>query len=86
MDLTFFDEFSTYFFSPKELVLNEVKGKTISLYPFPEAKNISTKGLKWPLNKENLNLINRIGTRNVAEENEVSINFESGDLVVFVGL
>ena len=86
MGITFFDEFSTYFFSPKKLVLNEVNGKTISLYPFPEAKNISTKGLKWALNKENLNLTNRIGTRNIAEEDEVSIEFESGDLVVFVGL
>lgn len=84
MELTFIDEFSTYFFSPKELVLNDVKGKTISLYPFPEAKNISTNGLKWALNKENLNLINRIGTRNIAKEEIVSINFEWGDLVIFV--
>lgn len=84
MQLTFFDEYSTYFFSPKELVLNKVKGKTISLYPFPEAQNISTKGLKWPLNRENLNLTNRIGTRNIAEEDSVSINFENGDLVIFV--
>lgn len=84
MELTFFDDYSTYFFSPKELVLNEVKGKTISLYPFPETKNISTKGLKWPLNNENLNLTNRIGTRNIAEEDIVSINFENGDLVIFI--
>lgn len=84
MELTFFDDYSTYFFSPKELVLYKVKGKTISLYPFPEVKNISTKGLKWPLNSENLNLTNRIGTRNIAEEDSVSINFEDGDLVIFV--
>ena len=86
MEIVFFDEFSTYFFSPKELVLNKVKGKTISLYPFPEAQNISTKGLKWPLNKEDLDLTHRIGTRNFAEEDEVSIEFDSGDLVIFVGL
>lgn len=84
IEITFFDEYSTYFFSPYQLVLNEVRGKTISLYPFPSAENISTKGLKWPLNKENLNLTTRIGTRNIAEKNQVSIEFESGDLVVFV--
>ena len=86
MEIVFFDEFSTYFFSPKKLVLNKVKGKTVSLYPFPEAKNISTKGLKWPLNNENLDLTHRIGTRNFAEEDKVSIEFDSGDLVIFVGL
>lgn len=84
IEITFFDEFSTYFFSPKELVLNNVLGKTISLYPFPSAENIITKGLKWPLNKENLNLTTRIGTRNIAKENQVSIEFDSGDLVVFI--
>ena len=86
MEIVFFDEFSTYFFSPKKLVLNKVKGKTVSLYPFPEAKNISTKGLKWPLNNENLDLTHRIGTRNFAEEDKVFIEFDSGDLVIFVGL
>ena len=86
MEIVFLDEFSTYFFSPKKLVLNKLKGKTVSLYPFPEAQNISTKGLKWPLNKENLDLTHRIGTRNFAEEDEVSIEFDSGDLVIFVGL
>ena len=86
IEIVFFDEFSTYFFSPKKLVLNKVKGKTVSLYPFPEAQNISTKGLKWPLNKENLDLTHRIGTRNFAEEDEVFIEFDSGDLIVFVGL
>lgn len=85
MELTFFDEYSIYFFSPKELVLTDVKGKTISLYPFPSAENISTEGLKWPLIKENLHLTSRIGTRNIAEENTVSIKFENGDVVVFVG-
>ena len=68
----------------KKLVLNEVKGKTISLYPFPSTKNITTIGLQWPLNNEYLELTKRIGTRNVAVEEMVTIHFESGDLVVFV--
>ena len=84
LEITFYDEFSTYFFSGKVLTLNKVKGKIISLYPFPVAKNISTTGLKWPLIKENLELTTRIGTRNFAEDDTVSLQFESGDLVVFV--
>lgn len=84
LELTFFDDYSTYFFSPKQLVLNKVIGKTISLYPFPLAHNIVTEGLKWQLKNGDLELTHRIGTRNIAEEDQVSIEFESGDLVVFV--
>lgn len=84
LKITFYDEFSTYFFSPKQLVLENVKDKMISLYPFPETKNLTTKGLEWPLNKENLNIQNRIGTRNRANENQVEINFEAGELIIFL--
>ena len=85
LEITFFDEFSTYFFSPKSLVLENVKAKMISLYPFPKCENIVTKGLNWTLNKENLDITSRIGTRNFAIEEKVSIEFEKGDLIVFVG-
>jgi thiamine pyrophosphokinase len=84
LKVTFFDEFSTYFFSPKHLVLDNVKGKMISLYPFPETENLTTKGLEWSLNNENLNLQNRIGTRNKAQENNIEINFEKGELIIFL--
>lgn len=85
LDITFFDEYGIYFFSPKKLILDKVKDKMISLYPFPTAENISTIGLEWPLNQENLSITNRIGTRNFAKEAIVQITFEKGDLVVFVG-
>jgi len=84
MEITFYDEFSTYFFAPNHLVLENVKGKMISLFPFPLAESISTKGLNWPLNKENLNITGKIGTRNFASEDQVIIDFERGELVVFV--
>lgn len=84
LEITFFDEFSRYFFASKSCTLNDVKGKMISLYPFPIAENVNTKGLKWALNDDNLNQTKKIGTRNMADENTVSIEFESGDLVVFV--
>ncbi len=84
MNLKFFDEFSSYYFIPKDFSITNVKGKMISLYPFPVAENVITKGLKWTLNKEKLEMTNRIGTRNFAEEDTVSVSFEKGDLVVFV--
>jgi thiamine pyrophosphokinase len=84
LKIKFFDEFSKYFFSPKHLILEKVKGKMISLYPFPMAENISTKGLNWELQNETLNLTSKIGTRNFAIQDKVSIEFENGDLIVFV--
>ena len=84
LEITFYDEFSTYFFAPKTLILENVKGKTISLYPFPLTENITTKGLNWPLNNESLDISKRIGTRNLASEETVVIHYGKGDLVVFV--
>lgn len=84
LKIVFFDEYSQYFFAENCTELNDVKGKTISLYPFPSVKNISTKGLKWTLNNEDLDLMTRIGTRNIAENCVVTIEYEIGDLVVFI--
>lgn len=85
LKITFFDDHSRYFFAPNKLVLTEVKNKLISLYPFPTAEKVTTKGLNWPLTKETLDLTSRIGTRNFATEDEVTIEFESGNLTIFVG-
>ena len=56
LNLQFFDEYSSYYFIPKNFSISDVKGKMISLMPFPIAKNIETKGLKWPLHQEDLML------------------------------
>ncbi len=85
LDIYFFDKFSTYYFIPKNIVLENVNGKMISLYPFPKAENITTKGLNWALNDETLDITDRIGTRNFATEDKVSIQYGSGDLLVFIG-
>lgn len=84
LKITFFDEYSTYFFAPKKLILEDVKDQMISLYPFPTAGNITTAGLNWQLTNESLEVTSRIGTRNFAKENQVRIAFETGNLVVFV--
>lgn len=85
LDITFFDKFSKYFFIPKKFSISGTKGRMISLYPFPTAENIITKGLVWQLNNESLSMLSRIGTRNFAEEDTVSVNFEKGDLLIFIG-
>ena len=57
----------------------------ISLYPFPIAENIYSKGLNWELQNDTLSITSKIGTRNFAVDDEVFIEYNSGDLLVFIG-
>ena len=84
ISLTFFDNHSRYFLAKKNTeILNSVD-KTISLVPFPEATNITTKGLQYPLQDEKLTFGQRIGTRNKAIKNKVEISFKTGELFIFI--
>lgn len=84
LDIVFFDDYSTYFFIPNDFTIQKVKEKTISLLPFPLAENISTSGLHWELRGESLSLLERIGTRNKAERQEVNIKYKKGNLLLFI--
>lgn len=84
LKLTFFDNYSTYYLADKLTSIKNCKEKIVSLIPFPEAKLITTRGLEYPLEKENLTFGERIGTRNKAVKNEVSISFTEGNLFIFM--
>ncbi|WP_435416321.1 thiamine diphosphokinase [Polaribacter aestuariivivens] len=84
LKLTFFDNHGKYFLAQKTTTIIDVLDKTISLIPFPKTTNIVTKGLKYSLNNETLDFGKRIGTRNKAIENNVSITFKSGNLLIFI--
>ena len=86
LTILFFDDFSYYFFTEKSIVLEGYKGRIISLFPFPTAKGITTKGLKYPLVSEDLDLGIRVGTRNIAIEDEVEIEYKEGELLLFIKL
>lgn len=85
LNIKFYDEFSEYYFIPKKLTIKNVKDKMISLYPFPHVENITTTGLNWPLANGNLSITSSIGTRNFAVEDEISIEYQKGDLLIFIG-
>lgn len=57
-------------------------GKTISLIPMPKAEFVATKGLKWALNSETLELGIRIGTLNKVTDELVRIYYQSGNLLL----
>lgn len=85
MEITFYDEFSSYFFIPKDFEINNVEGKMVSLLPFPKVENLVTDGLNWELKNEDLEITKRIGTRNFATKSTVKISYRDGDLLVFIG-
>lgn len=85
MEITFYDEFSSYFFIPKDFEINNVEGKMVSLLPFPKVENLVTYGLNWELKNEDLEITKRIGTRNFATKSTVKISYSDGDLLVFIG-
>jgi len=85
LSIKFYDEFSTYYFIPKNSILENVNNKMISLYPFPIAENITTKGLNWELKNENALMTGNLLTRNFAVENHVSIEYKKGDVLIFIG-
>ena len=69
---------------PNDFTIRKVKGKMVSLLPFPMAENIFTQGLHWELRGENLSLMERIGTRNRADTDEISIKYDKGSLLLFI--
>ena len=85
LEITFYDEFSSYFFIPKDFEINNVEGKMVSLLPFPKVENLVTDGLNWELKNEDLEITKRIGTRNFATKSTVKISYRDGDLLVFIG-
>ena len=84
LKLCFFDDFGHYFLADPKVEITNCKNHIVSLIPFPVVEGIITKGLQYPLSKENLSFGERIGTRNKATENEIKISFESGNLFIFI--
>lgn len=84
LSISFFDDFGKYFFIEESIIINNVKGKNISLIPFPTAIGIVTKGLLYPLKNDTLTFGDRIGTRNIAVEESVFIAFDNGELLVYI--
>ncbi|MBL4773697.1 MAG: thiamine diphosphokinase [Alcanivoracaceae bacterium] len=85
LNLKFYDDRQVYYFIKKNTVISDVKNKMISLFPFPKAKHVTSTGLKYPLNNLNLNMKkNRLGTRNMAIDEKVTIQFNKGNLLLFI--
>ncbi len=84
LNLTFFDNYGYYFLAKSFTELSGCNGKTVSLVPLPNATNVVTKGLQYPLNNESLKFGHRIGTRNKAIAEHISVSYDNGILFIFI--
>jgi thiamine pyrophosphokinase len=81
--IVFYDDYSRLYFLPNHFEKWYVAGQIISLVPMPYAKNVTLKGLKYSLDKEDLEWGKRVGTSNNAEmDGIVSIKYEEGLLLM----
>lgn len=82
--MQFYDDFSRFFFANHTTRLHDVKGKIISILPFPLATAVCLQGFVYPLDNATLKLGDQTSLRNKAAKSEVSITYKRGDLLVFI--
>lgn len=81
--LQFFDEFCTIEIVQKRNRFTSAVGQQISLVPMGKCTGITTKGLKYPLKNESLQLGVREGSSNEAVSTKVEITVKTGSLLLF---
>jgi thiamine pyrophosphokinase len=83
LNLKVIDSKFEIFFIDKKITFDYPKGKSISIMPVPFAGGITSNGLKYKLDNEDLELGIREGTLNISKKKNISIEFTSGDLLLF---
>lgn len=84
LKICFFDQTQYFFLIDQTHQFKTKTGNLVSLVPFPRAQIIKMQGLKYTLTNETLDITDRVGTRNSATQDEVSIEVSSGALWIFV--
>ena len=79
----FIDDSGEWIFVDRFKNLSIPVGVTVSLIPLSRCDGIVTKGLKWNLNFESLELGVRDGTSNLVVESPVHISVAKGNLVLY---
>jgi len=83
MKVNLIDDHSRCFVLPNKFQKYYPKGSKLSLMPITDIQNITTSGLKYNLNKSNLNVPNRTSSSNESiVDGLVSIEFETGVLTL----
>ncbi len=81
--IKFVDDTGEWIYIDRSKELHIPVGATISLIPVSHCEGIVTKGLRWNLNIESLELGVRDGTSNVVVESPIHISVAKGNLILF---
>jgi thiamine pyrophosphokinase len=84
LNLYFYDNHSYFFYAKPCTQLKQVKGKIISIMPFPTAYGVTLTGFVYPLANATLYLGGLTSIRNQANRDTVEVKFEQGELIIFV--
>lgn len=83
VNLVMYDDYSKIFLLKKQYTKWYTKGTPISLIPVGEVSGITTKGLVYNLENEELKLGYRTSSSNeVAEDGQIAISYTEGDLLM----
>jgi thiamine pyrophosphokinase len=84
--ITFIDDMGEFVAANHLKEFNLPIGTIISLLPLSRCSGIETKGLKWNLKNESLELGIRESTSNVIVSSPVNIKVRKGSLIIFVAI
>lgn len=83
-ELCMIDRYGRSFFIPQQWKAKVRVGAMVSVMPFPYAHSVVYQGLMYPLMGEDLDVATRTGVRNCAVAEDISIEYNEGQLLVFV--
>ncbi len=86
IDIKIIDKDFEIFYLNNEIKRKYKKGRVVSFMAMPLAKGVSSKGLKYKLNKDTLEYGIREGTLNLSSSDNILIRKEKGDLLVFLSI
>jgi thiamine pyrophosphokinase len=84
LQIGFYDPDQLYFLMGSPTNLNEVHGKVVSIIPLFELRGVTTSGLEYKLNGQDLKFGESIGIRNRAVADTVEIDYTSGTGLVCI--
>ena len=83
LNITVYHQHRYCYYITNDIELDLRKDELVSLIPFPTAL-LTTDGLNWELNNEELQMGVREGARNFATKESVNIDLNSGSYLLFI--
>ncbi len=70
--------------SKKEIIIENKKGKTLSVVPFSDLKALSLDGFEYPLDNRNLDRYSNLTLSNILSSDEAKISLKEGLCIIII--